>query len=200
MILLSSSAQKFFWLGRYLTRVQYLCSQFPFKKDAVAQQYAQAFALPAYDARSLNELVLDSTQHASFAQQFQHTIDNVQDLRAVLSSSAYAELNQLIKNANENAAFICDVVGECHDILEAEAPDIFLFFSLGRYIEQVDRELRLHQDIQGSQLQLQKIVTLLQDLGWTGLDETWQSFQIQPRWNTFADFVQNVQLLFEADA
>jgi hypothetical protein len=30
MILLSTNAENIFWLGRYLTRTQYLCAQFPF--------------------------------------------------------------------------------------------------------------------------------------------------------------------------
>lgn len=56
------------------------------------------------------------------------------------------KLNQLIKNATENSAYICDVAGECQDVLEAESEFIFLFFSLGKNIEQLDRQLRLKQD------------------------------------------------------
>ena len=200
MILLSSNAQQIFWLGRYLTRVQYLCSQFPFKDNAIAQDYAHAFALPAYDAPSLNELVLDAQQNASFAQQFQYTIDNVQDLRGVLSAQAYAELNQLIKNANENAAFICDVVGECHDILEAESPDVFLFFSLGRYVEQLDRQLRLKQDSQESMAQLETTLNLLNNLGWQGLASAWPQFKQNSDLTHFFVFLEAIQNLFEADA
>ncbi len=32
MILLSTNAENIFWLGRYLTRTQYLCAQFPFTR------------------------------------------------------------------------------------------------------------------------------------------------------------------------
>ena len=39
--------------------------------DEAAVAYAHAFCLPAFDASSLNELVLDSTQPTSFTQQFQ---------------------------------------------------------------------------------------------------------------------------------
>ena len=119
MILLNSNAQHIFWLGRYLTRIQYTCSQFPFVEDQDALQYAHAFCLPAFDASSLNALLLDIEQPSSFHQQFQHAIDNIQDLRGVLSAKAYAELNQLIKNAHANASYICDVAADCYDVVEA---------------------------------------------------------------------------------
>ena len=48
MILLNTSAENIFWLGRYISRIQYLCHQFPFKKDDQAIQYAQAFCWPAF--------------------------------------------------------------------------------------------------------------------------------------------------------
>ncbi|NEU34916.1 alpha-E domain-containing protein, partial [bacterium LRH843] len=54
MILLSTNAENIFWLGRYLTRTQYLCAQFPFTQDQPAMDYAHAFCLPAFDACSLN--------------------------------------------------------------------------------------------------------------------------------------------------
>ena len=85
MILLSSNAQQIFWLGRYLTRVQYLCSQFPFQDNEQARAYANAFALAAHDAESLNQLVQNPQQFASFTQQFQCAKDNIRDLRGVLS-------------------------------------------------------------------------------------------------------------------
>ena len=89
--------------------------------------YAHAFCLPAFDASSLNELVLDSTQPTSFTQQFQVAKDNIQELRGVLSGKAYSELLKLIKTADQNAGYICDVVTDCAEILEAESSDVFLF-------------------------------------------------------------------------
>lgn len=200
MILLSRNAQQIFWLGRYLTRIQYLCSQFPFKYNDDALQYAHAFCLPAFDAASLNELILNPEQPVSFHQQFQYAKDNIQDLRGVLSAHAYAELNQYIKNAKENPAYICDVVGDCHEVLEAEASDIFLFFKLGQHLEQLDRQLRLKQDIQGTVYYIEVVVGLLTQAGWDSLPEIWMKLKQQPDSMHFYQFSDHIQQLFEADA
>ena len=199
MILLSSNAQQIFWLGRYLTRVQYLCSQFPFQDNEQARAYANAFALAAHDAESLNQLVQNPQQLASFTQQFQCAKDNIQDLRGVLSSKSYAELNQLIKTASENKNYICDVVGECHDILEAESQDVFLFFVLGQNVEQLDRQLRLHQETQETLVDLDKVIDLLSHLGWAELKNAWLQLQILPNSINFYRFSDHIQQLFEVD-
>ena len=199
MILLNSNAQHIFWLGRYLTRIQYLCSQFPFHNNQSALQYAHAFCLPAFDADSLNSLLLETEQPASFAQQFQHAKDNVQDLRGIFSAKAYAELNQLIKNAIENAAYICDVAGECQDILEAESEEIFLFFTLGQNIEQLDRQLRLKQDRSTTLKDIDKTVELLNHIGWKGVDRAWQQLKLNPDSMNFYHFSDHIQNLFEVD-
>lgn len=199
MILLNSNAQHIFWLGRYLTRIQYLCSQFPFHNNQGALQYAHAFCLPAFDADSLNSLLLETEQPASFAQQFQHAKDNVQDLRGIFSAKAYAELNQLIKNAIENAAYICDVAGECEDILEAESEEIFLFFTLGQNIEQLDRQLRLKQDRSKTLENIDKTVELLNQIGWKGVDRAWQQLKLNPDSMNFYHFSDHIENLFEVD-
>lgn len=199
MILLSSNAQQIFWLGRYLTRVQYLCSQFPFQNDATAQKYAYAFALGTHNAASLNALVQDHSHFASFHQQFQHAKDNIQDLRGVLLAKSYAELNQLIKQASEREVEICNVVAECHDILEAEAQDIFLFFMLGQYVEQLDRQLRFQEDTQQTLDALDQVVDLLSHMGWAGLKSAWQPLQLLPNSINFYQFSDHIQHLFEVD-
>ena len=199
MILLNSNAQHIFWLGRYLTRIQYLCSQFPFHNNQGALQYAHAFCLPAFDADSLNSLLLETEQPASFAQQFQHAKDNVQDLRGIFSAKAYAELNQLIKNAIENAAYICDVAGECEDILEAESEEIFLFFTLGQNIEQLDRQIRLKQNQVSTLEKIDHIVGFLHQIGWSGLDHAWQQLKSTPDSMSFYQFSDHIQHLFEVD-
>jgi uncharacterized alpha-E superfamily protein len=162
-------------------------------------EYAHAFCLPAFDASSLNTLLLDTEQPSSFGQQFQHAKDNVQDLRGVFSAKAYAELNQLIKNATENTAYICDVAGECQEILEAESEFIFLFFTLGQNIEQLDRQLRLKQDRTMTLENIDKTVDLLNQMGWDRLDSAWQQLKLNPDSMNFYQFSDHIQNLFEVD-
>lgn len=199
MILLKSNVQNIFWLGRYLTRIQYLCAQFPFQIDDEAAQYAHAFALNAEDAIELNELLLDPTQVASFSYQFECAKSNIQDLRAVLSAVNYAELSLLIKNANENRGYICDVAAECQDILETESETIFLFFSLGQGIEELDRQLRLQQDESTTLAKISHIVSSLEHLGWSNLEHTWAQLQQAPNNANFFHFYDSIQQIFEAD-
>lgn len=200
MILLSSNAQSIFWLGRYLTRTHHLCGQFPFIDDAVAQEYARAFCLSAFDANSLNTLVLDSQQQCSFHQQFESARSNVQDLRGILSASAYARLNQLIKNAHNNVGLICDAVDECQDILEAESQEIFLFFSLGQCIEQLDRQIRLGQDETAALNHIEYIVLELIKMGWSSLEKPWFQLKVLPDSINFYQFSDQILQLFEVDA
>lgn len=198
MLLLNSNAEQIFWLGRYLTRIQYLCSQYPFHSNDEALEYAHAFCLPAFNASSLNEMVLDPQHPASFNQQFEYAQSNIQDLRAVLTARAYAELNLLIKNANENSGYICDVVGECLDILEAESELVFLFFSLGQSVEELDRQLRLKQDETSTVAKMNHITASLAGIGLTDLQEAWQ--QVQADDMNVYHFYDAIQSLFEADA
>lgn len=199
MVLLKSNVQNIFWLGRYLTRIQYLCAQFPFQMDDEAKQYAQAFALEAQDAIELNELLLDPAQLASFSYQFECAKNNIQDLRAVLSANTYAELSLLIKNANENRGYICDVAVECQDSLETESEEVFLFFSLGQGIEELDRQLRLSQDETTTLAKVNHIVTSLIAMGWTDLDQVWMQLQKEPNPQHFFHFYDSIQQIFEAD-
>lgn len=200
MSLLSSNAQNIFWLGRYLTRTHYLCGQFPFIDDQIAKEYAHAFCLAAQDASSLNALVMNVDQPCSFHQQFEYAKSNVHDLRGVLSAKAYAQLNQLIKNAHDNVGLICDAVDECQDILEAESPEIFLFFSLGQCIEQLDRQLRLGQDETAAMNQLDYLVLELIKLGWTSLEKPWLQMKVLPDSINFYQFSDHILQLFEVDA
>lgn len=201
MILLSSDAQHIFWLGRYLTRIQYSCSLFPFSDDEAARQYAHAFCLPAFDAFSLNELILDQEQPASFHQQFQNAKNNIHDLRGVLSAHCFAELNQLLHQAEQHAAYICDVAVECNDVLEAEANEtLFMFFCLGQKIEQLDRHIRLQQNRGEILAELDQLIEQLYDIGWTSLENAWQQLKQNPDCNSFYHFSDHMQNLFEMDA
>lgn len=200
MILLNTNAQHIFWLGRYLTRIEYLCTQFPFTDDQKAVTFAHAFCLPAFDASSLNELVLDPEQPYSFIQQFQYAKDNIQELRGIFSSKTYAELNQYIRNACENSTCICDVIADCREVLEAEPEEIFLFFSLGQTLEQLDRQLRLKQDQTQTLQHIAGFIEVLEQMGWESLDEAWQQLKTQPDQMSFYNFSDQVQYLFEVNA
>lgn len=200
MILLSSNAQSIFWLGRYLTRTQYLCGEFPFLEDEHAIEYARAFCLSATDAQSLNELVMNTHEPYSFHQQFEYAKSNIQELRGVLSAKAYAEINQKIQSAHENVGLICDAVDDCQDILEAESQEIFLFFSLGQCIEQLDRQLRLGQDESASLSHIDYIVGELIKMGWGNLEQSWNQLKFVPNSINFYQFSDYIQQLFEVDA
>ncbi len=198
MILLSTNAQNIFWLGRYLTRIQYLCSQFPFKTNELALDYANAFCLPAFDASSLNELILDSEQPASFHQQFQNAKNNIHDLRGAISAHSFAELNQLLHQAEDNAGFICDACEECNDVLEAEEDELmFLFFSLGQKMEQLDRNLRLNQDKSKTLAQLDGLIRSLDHQGMCSLFDVWEMLYQQPDRAHYYHFSDHIDSLFE---
>lgn len=199
MVLLNSNAQHIFWLGRYLSRTHFLCARFPFLDDEAAVTYAHAFCLPAFDASSLNELMLDSTQTASFSQQFQVAKNNIQELRGVLSTSAYAELMKLIKTADKNASYICEVVTDCEEILEAESSDIFLFFSLGQCVEQLDHQLRLGEDTRRTLCKIDDVVRILVQMGWGDLEQYWEQLRTEPNRIQFYQFSDHIHQLFEAD-
>ncbi|QXW27118.1 alpha-E domain-containing protein [Acinetobacter johnsonii] len=200
MILLNSNAEHIFWLGRYLTRTQYLCSIFPFQEDEAARDYAHAFCLPAFDASSLNELILDPQQSRSFISQFQYAQNNILDLRGVLSAQGYAELNKLIQNASENAGYICDVAADCHEVLSAESEAVFLFFSLGQCVEDLDRQFRLNQDAQLTMDKIKHLAAALTAVGWNGLIEALSGLETAPCGVQLYQFSDHIQTMFEADA
>ena len=199
MMLLKSNAEYLFWLGRYMTRVQYLCSQFPFMHDHEAVLYAQAFALPAFDASSLNQLVLNAEYPISFKQQFEYMKSNIHELRGVLSAYTYAELNKIIKTASENPNLICDFVSECHEVIEAEAHEVFLFIKLGQAVEQLDRQLRLNQETKNTAKELSLVLELLDKLGWEEVSQQWHGLLGEMNLNAFYRFSEHVQQMFEVD-
>ena len=200
MILLSSNANNIFWLGRYLTRIQYFCNKLPFTDDQKAIDFSHAFCLPAYDAASLNTLALDPEQQFSLMSQFAVARDNIHELRAVLSANTYAEMIQLVKNASSLPGYICDVVSECNELLESESEDVFLFFSLGQKLELLDSLIRFKQDPSAVLNEIDVIVGLLNELGWTALDDAWISLKQSPDTMSLYHFGDQLQLMFEGTA
>ena len=200
MILLSSNANNIFWLGRYLTRIQYFCNKLPFTDDQKAIDFSHAFCLPAYDAASLNTLALDPEQQFSLMSQFAVARDNIHELRAVLSANTYAEMIQLVKNASSQPGYICDVVSECNELLESESEDVFLFFSLGQKLELLDSLIRFKQDPSAVLNEIDVSVGLLNELGWTALDDAWISLKQSPDTMSLYHFGDQLQLMFEGTA
>lgn len=195
----SSDAREIFWLARYLTRIQYVCQQFPFKQNEAALTYAHAFCLPAFDAASLNELILNEEQPASFVMQLEQTQRKIKNLAQVFSKSTYAELKHCIQNACDNASYIGEVLQDCEALLDAEPQQIYLFFQLGQRIEQLDRQIRLKQSTEKTLLQLEMIVQCLKDLGWTSLVDAWVELKQQPDTMHFYHFSDHIQHLLSVD-
>lgn len=196
MLLLTSNAYNIFWLGRYLTRIHFLCQHLPLQDDEHAKQLISALYLPAYDAASLTALLFDSEQSYSFSQQFSIAYDNVQALRGILSVQSYAELNAMFKSAKSNAVAICQVISDVEAVLEAESQDIFLFFSLGKYIEKLDQALRTQQECHDTLEKLDILANALSDYGWDDYVQVWQKFKVQPDLSTFNRLNAHLQQMF----
>ena len=197
MILLSSAAQNIFWLGRYLSRIQQVCSLLPFKEDNDAIEYAHVFCLPAWNAPSLNGLFLDPEQPFSISSQFGSIRDNIQQLRAVLSSYAYIELNKLTKIADDKNLGVCQVVNECSEVLEGEVEQVFLFYALGRAVELLDNQCRLEKETDEHIQEITKILTLLKSYGWDTGETSWDKLVEDVSMTTLYQFCTEVTAMFE---
>ncbi len=86
MILLRSSAQHVYWLGRYLYRIQYVTNQLPFTDDRQAADFAYALCLQIDSADNLNQFMLDKQQPFSLLNQLEIARDNIHELRGLLSA------------------------------------------------------------------------------------------------------------------
>ena len=197
MFILKSNAYHTFWLGRYFTRLQHLCDALPFQDDATAIAFSHAFCLPAYDASSLNELLYDPLQPVSLEAQRKTIWNNVQELRGVLHSQSYAELHSLIQTETPDFTYIFQTVNDCTDIFEAEHQDIFLFFSLGKAIEQLDANLRLQQTITANLVVIEDLMHFLDDLGWQAVSQTWQELKTCPDLAHLHRFHDQLSVYFE---
>ena len=107
---------------------------------------------------------------------------------------------QLVKNASSQPGYICDVVSECNELLESESEDVFLFFSLGQKLELLDSLIRFKQDPLSALNEIDVIVGLLNELGWTALDDAWISLKQSPDTMSLYHFGDQLQLMFEGTA
>ena len=197
MLLLNSSAHHIYWLGRYLMRIHSVGTHLPFTDDLQATQFAMAFGLAIEDAELLNQYMLDIEQPFSLPNQFVIARDNIQELRGVLTSKAYAELNHLIKDVDAQPDALCRVVTECTELLKAEQQDVFLFFSLGQNVELLDIQLRFQQDLTSVLSALELLIQQLYTFGWEAIEPYWQALKQHPSWDTYYAFTQQLQYMFE---
>ncbi|WP_343581003.1 alpha-E domain-containing protein [Acinetobacter sp.] len=198
MLLLSSSAQHIYWLGRYLFRIAYVAEQLPFVDDQQASEFAQALCLHIDDAENLNQFMLDRQQPYSLLSQLEIARDNIQELRGLLTAQAYAELNYLIKSTVADGLAIQAAVERCCDILKAEQEDIFLFFHIGQCIEQIDTYFRFQPHLDPMFDRIDPTFEQLFQLGWQDLQPSWQILKEQPYLDQFYAFTYKLENQFEA--
>ena len=118
----------------------------------------------------------------------------------MISAQSFAELNQLLQQAEQNAGFICDVCEECNDVLEAEDDELlFLFFSLGQKMEQLDRQIRLKQNREQTLQELDRLIDSLDQQGMASLPEVWSELKKQPDSMNYYHFSDHIDSLFELD-
>lgn len=197
MVLLNSSAHQIYWLGRYLMRVKFAASHLPFTEDEKATKFAAAFGLVIENAELLNHYMLDKKQTFSLLNQLVIAKDNIQALRGILSSNAYAELNNVINTLQPQPDALSKAVEQCTQILEAEHEDVRLFLHLGQKIEQFDIELRFGEDLSVLVLELDLVVQQLANLNWENIDENWQVLKQQLTWDAYYTFTQQLENMFK---
>ncbi|MDO7244500.1 alpha-E domain-containing protein [Acinetobacter pittii] len=197
MVLLNSSAHQIYWLGRYLMRVKFAASHLPFSEDEKATRFAAAFGLVIENAELLNHYMLDKKQTFSLLNQLIIAKDNIQELRGILSSHAYAELNNVINTLQAQPDALSKAVEQCSQILEAEHEDVRLFLHLGQKIEQFDIELRFGEDLSVLISELDIVVQQLANLNWENINENWQALKQQLTWDAYYTFTQQLENMFE---
>lgn len=165
MLILKTSAQQVYWLGRYMARIEYLCEHFPFYSNETARRYAQAFDLQAQNAESLNELCIDQ-QHGTFKSLYNKAKNNIYHLNGVLTADAYSQLDQLLDRAMHMPMPCIRLSGIYMQILENEPlHGLYVFYQLGMALEHLDADMRLQQSYHDLAEQMQSYLTIIADLG-----------------------------------
>jgi len=178
-------------------RVKFAASHLPFKEDEKATKFAAAFGLVIENAELLNHYMLDKKQTFSLLNQLVIAKDNIQELRGILSSNAYAELNNIINTLQAQPEVLRRAVEQCIQILEAENEDVGLFLHLGQKVEQFDIELRFGEGLSALVSELGVVVQQLADLGWENIDQNWQVLKHQLTWDAYYTFTQQLENMFE---
>lgn len=197
MILLLSTASNLYWLGRYVIRVDGLCRLLPFQDDQEAIRFAHAFALPAWNAETLNQLLLDPDQPASIPANLSVIRENVQSVRGVISQQVFESLNIL---TNPKPAFknkVCELISECCQIVNDEEETVRLFWQLGQCIEQIDSALRMKRSPEMAIQDLRTVIEMLSPIGWQNLEQPWVALQQNQDIDSLYTFCDQMQALFE---
>ena len=177
-----------------------MCIIDSFTDDQQAARFAQALCLHIDDAESLNQFMLDRQQPYSLMSQLEIARDNIQELRGLLSSETYAELNHLIKNVVSDVPTIQNIVKECCAILKTEQEDIALFFHIGQGMEQIDTCFRFQHNIHDVLKKTDPVIERLFNLGWEDLQPSWEILKAQSDLNQFYAFIYKLENQFEAFA
>lgn len=164
------TAFNLFWLGRYMGRLEGLCELQPLKDDQRAARFAQAFALPAWNAETLHWLLHEPTQPVSILASLQAIQRNTQEVRGCLSRSAYRVLQQLWRLYEVDNPDYCPLLGQACEHLQQELPELErTFWQLGLLIERLDRALRLEESGQAVVQDLRRLARAL-PAGWEIVD------------------------------
>ena len=180
MILTLSSANELFWLGRYLVRADQLSQLIPFESDESALRYAHAFCLSAWNAQTLNELLLDPVHSPSLPANIEAIWQNILSVRGVLSEEAFIQLYSLSNLTGEDKAEIAEEIAACRVILAQEADPVVAFWQLGEAMEQLDMAIRLETATDRAIQQLGQAIVHPELSSWGLVGTEWESLRHQP--------------------
>lgn len=165
MLILKSSAQQVYWLGRYLARIEYLCEHFPFYSNETARRYAHTFDLQANNAESLNELLIDQRQ-GGFNALYLKAKNHLYQLNGVMTAQSYSQLHQLLDRAMHMPMPCIRLSGLCMQIFEHEPlHGLLVFYQLGIALEHLDADMRLQQTYHDLAEQMQNYLKVISELG-----------------------------------